>query len=58
MKDVREALEDFMNLHPKYRSFDLYLSGISYAGIYIPTLAANLLENSHPLAENLKVSKF
>ena len=47
-----------MELYPNYKNFNLYLSGVSYAGIYVPTLAANLLENKHRLAANLKVSWF
>eukprot|EP00547_Thalassionema_nitzschioides_P005581 CAMPEP_0194208686 /NCGR_PEP_ID=MMETSP0156-20130528/7073_1 /TAXON_ID=33649 /ORGANISM="Thalassionema nitzschioides, Strain L26-B" /LENGTH=556 /DNA_ID=CAMNT_0038935709 /DNA_START=85 /DNA_END=1752 /DNA_ORIENTATION=- len=38
------ALEQFYERHPCLQSKDLYLTGESYAGIYVPTLARRILE--------------
>jgi len=52
--DLLNSLENFMEVHPQYREYDLYLAGNSYAGIYIPIMATNLLEKNSTLAENFK----
>ena len=46
------ALQEFYKRFPSYRSKDLYLTGESYAGIYIPTLARRIVQGSSPM--NLK----
>ena len=43
-ENTYNALEQFYKKHPSLKSKDLYLTGESYAGIYIPTLARRILE--------------
>lgn len=49
------ALKEFFKLFPEYSKNELFLTGESYAGIYIPTLAERVLEDS---SLNLKVNTF
>ena len=51
-KDNHAALKTFMNLYPEFAKHDLYLTGESYGGIYIPTLSNLVMEDS---SMNLKV---
>lgn len=46
------ALKEFLRLFPEYSKKDLYLTGESYGGIYIPTLAVWVMQDP---ALNLKV---
>lgn len=46
VKDNLEAMERFFSLFPKYRYNPFYLTGESYAGIYIPTLAQSILKST------------
>lgn len=38
-EDLFTGLRDFFNAFPEYRSKDLYITGESYAGVYVPYLA-------------------
>jgi len=39
----RAAVEKFFELYPEYKSNKLYITGESYAGMYVPTLAQAIL---------------
>lgn len=39
------ALKEFFRLFPEYKANQVFLTGESYAGIYIPTLAERVMED-------------
>lgn len=49
------ALKLFFKLYPEYNQRDFYISGFSYAGVYLPTLAMYLL-NDPDILPHLKVN--
>lgn len=51
--DNRFALLDFFSKFSELQKNDFYISGESYAGVYVPTLAENIIKNSRSLI-NLK----
>lgn len=40
-----QALKEFFRLFPEFQSNELFLTGESYGGIYIPTLAERVMED-------------
>jgi hypothetical protein len=54
-RSVHTFVENFMRAFPEYAQHDLYLSGESYAGVYIPMLAREILQDtSSPTAAHLR----
>jgi len=52
--DNYHFLENFLVEYPQYKGRDFWITGESYAGVYIPTLAENILANkSTPLFNQL-----
>ena len=49
-----KALKGFLTLYPHLRVRKLFLAGESYAGVYIPTLAREILEGQEEFAMNLR----
>jgi vitellogenic carboxypeptidase-like protein len=53
--DLYNGLIAFFNLHPQYNNCDLYITGESYAGKYIPELALRILTTQSP--DNILLNK-
>ena len=54
-----EFMVNFFEAFPEYKENELYLSGESYAGIYVPTLAREIYTKSGPgSAHPLKLKGF
>ncbi|RHZ32374.1 hypothetical protein DYB37_012652 [Aphanomyces astaci] len=51
----REFLKQFLELYPQYKNRDFYITGESYAGMYIPFLVHNLVTDP---VENLHLTGF
>ena len=49
------ALIDFFNKFPSLRDKDLYISGESYAGIYVPMLASEILHYNEKVSDSHKI---
>ena len=55
VRSVHTFLENWMKAFPAFATSDLHLSGESYAGVYIPMLARQILEDPRsPTASRLK----
>ena len=54
--DNLEAVKKFFELFPELKAKDLYLSGESYAGIYVPHLAKNILDFNKDASEEDKIN--
>ena len=55
-KDNFNALLSFYVKFPEYKNRDLYISGESYAGIYIPMLAYEIINYNKNIPENNKIN--
>ena len=53
--DNLNALIDFFKKFPTMKSKDFYISGESYGGIYVPTLAYKIIKYNEKLAESEKI---
>jgi len=53
-KSVHQFVESWMKAFPKFAAHDLYLSGESYAGVYIPMLAREIVNFDSPTRAHLK----
>eukprot|EP00958_Prasinococcus_capsulatus_P027215 scaffold5310_cov378-Prasinococcus_capsulatus_cf.AAC.11 len=47
--DNYKAVNKFLELYPEYAARDMFISGESYAGIYVPMLAHQILVNSNDI---------
>uniref|UniRef100_A0AC34RP06 Carboxypeptidase n=1 Tax=Panagrolaimus sp. JU765 TaxID=591449 RepID=A0AC34RP06_9BILA len=48
-KENYAAIQHFFELHPKFKNHPTYIFGESYAGIYVPMLALEIIEGSTPI---------
>ena len=55
-KDNLNALLDFFKRFPSFKGKDFYISGESYAGIYVPTLAYEVIMYNKDVSENNKIN--
>ena len=52
-----QALKSFFNKFPNLRKNDFYMTGESYAGIYVPYLAHEILKfNKLPSSKDVKIN--
>ena len=55
-KDNLNALLDFFKKFPSFKGRDFYISGESYAGIYVPTLAYEVIMYNKGVSESNKIN--
>lgn len=53
--DATAALLDFFRKFPELRKNQLYLTGESYAGVYVPTLAQQIVDHNSDAEEDEKI---
>ncbi|CAI5454101.1 unnamed protein product [Caenorhabditis angaria] len=53
-EDNYNAVEMFFEEYPKFRNHDVFLTGVSYAGIYVPMLAGHIIDHQKDSKINLK----
>ncbi|XP_039248769.2 lysosomal protective protein-like [Styela clava] len=53
-EDVEKAIMNFFEKFNSLRHCDIYITGESYAGVYIPTLVATMLNIGSPLIDKIK----
>lgn len=58
VEDMDAALRSFITKFPKFETNDLYISGESYGGHYIPRLALQILKNNNLESSTLKFKGF
>lgn len=56
-EDNLAAILGFFEKYPEYQSNELYISGESYGGIYVPYMAWNVVKHNEANAENDEVFK-
>ncbi|KAL7070838.1 hypothetical protein ACQ4LE_010009 [Meloidogyne hapla] len=49
-----EAIKQFFEIHNSYRNHSVYITGESYAGVYIPMLATKIIDGQKYFQINLK----
>lgn len=55
-EDNLNALIDFFKKFPSYKNNDFYISGESYAGIYIPMLSYKIIQYNKGVVESKKIN--
>jgi serine carboxypeptidase-like clade 2 len=51
-----QAIVEFFNQYPKFRTNEFHISGESYAGIYVPTLAWNIINYNKIVPEVQRIN--
>ena len=53
--DNLKAVLEFFKKFPEYKSIDFYIAGESWAGIYIPTLANEIIDYNAGVSESQRI---
>ncbi|CAI5454225.1 unnamed protein product [Caenorhabditis angaria] len=53
-QDNYKAIKSFFQEYPQFKNHEVFLTGISYAGIYVPMLARKIIDNQRNFKINLK----
>jgi len=53
---LQAILKFILEVHPEMRQLEFYITGESYAGIYVPTLAFKLTEHNKRVMENKRIN--
>lgn len=57
-EQLKEVLKVFIEKESRYQGRDLYIAGVSYAGVYLPTLATKIIAEGDSFPLKLKVTLF